>query len=120
GEDRVGVVGDALFVLLGFGGALALGEFGHRLFEHFGMRDQVIADDGLDVAALGIGEVLGGRRQWRADQGYREQSGRKKAKRRHRQILKWRVPGQFLLMPPLEQVWRAGAVVVHLGRFGVV
>jgi hypothetical protein len=79
--------GDAGFVLLGFGGGLALAQFGHRLFEHFGMRDQVVLDDGLDLAALGIGEALRRSGQRRAAQREREQGGSEQAERRHWQIL---------------------------------
>ena len=75
------------FMLLGFGGGLALAQFGHRLFEHLGMRDQVIPDDGLDVAALGVGEALRRSGQRRAAEREREQGGSEQAERRHWQIL---------------------------------
>ena len=65
-EDRIGILGDAGLVLLGFGGGLALAQFGHRLFEHLGMGDQIVPDDALDVAALDVGEALRGSRQRRA------------------------------------------------------
>ena len=98
-EDRIGVLGDAGLVLLGFGGGLPLGQFGHRLFEHLGMGDQVVPDDVLDVFALDIGEALRGSRQRRAARvmqtGDREQGGSKVTEQRHRQILRWRVPGPF-------------------------
>ena len=80
-------------MLGGFGGGLALAEFGHRLFEHFGMGDQVIPDDGLDVAALGVGEALRGSRQRRAAEREREQGGSEKTERGHRQILSGEFPG---------------------------
>ena len=57
-EDRLRVAGDAGFMFLGLGGGLALAEFGHRLFQHLGMREQVIPDDRLDLAALAVGEAL--------------------------------------------------------------
>ena len=70
-------------MLLGFGGGLPLAQFVHRLFKHFGMRDQVVADDGLDVAALGIGEALGRSGQRRAAEGEREQGGGEETERGH-------------------------------------
>ena len=78
------LAGDARFVLLVFGGGLALAEFGHRLFQHLGMGDQIVPDDGLDVAALAIGKALrrSGRRH--AAEGEREQQrGNEQAERRH-------------------------------------
>jgi hypothetical protein len=87
-------------MLLGFGGGLTFVEFGHRLFEHFRMRNQIIPDDGLDVAALGIGETLRGSSKRCAAERERQQCGskkteRKKTERGHRQILLQRDPGQF-------------------------
>ena len=69
------------FMLLGFGGGLTLVEFGHRLFQHFGMRDQIILDDGLDVAALGIGETLRGVRAPERAPTMRARTERERSKR---------------------------------------
>src|SRR6185436_4602536 len=90
-EDRFGIVGDGGFVLCGFGRALPLAEFGHRLFEHFGMRDQVLTDDRLDIAALLVGEVLSGGGQRRAAECERKQRWDKKTERRHWKFLMRRV-----------------------------
>ena len=57
-ENRLCVRGDARFMFLGLGGGLALAQFGHGLFQHLGMREQIILDDGLDIAALGVGKTL--------------------------------------------------------------
>ena len=42
------------------------------------MGNQIIPDDGLDVAALGIGEALRGSGQRRAAERQSEQSGKRK------------------------------------------
>jgi hypothetical protein len=78
-------------VLLGLGGGLALVQFIHRLFEHFGVRDQIIPHDGFDIAALRIGKILRGSGQRRSAEREREQGGGEKTKREHRQILLRRV-----------------------------
>ncbi|MEH2498141.1 hypothetical protein V1294_004620 [Bradyrhizobium sp. AZCC 1678] len=83
-NNRVRVLGHAGFVLGGFRRGLTLAEFGHRLFEHFGMRDQVIPDDGLDVAALGVAEALRGSGHRRAAERESEQCGDEKTERGHR------------------------------------
>jgi hypothetical protein len=85
-EDRFAVFGDARLVLFGFSRGLALAQFGHRLFQHLGMGDQIILDDGLDIAALGVGKTLR-RCSRRAAKGEREQCGSEQAERRHWQIL---------------------------------
>ena len=92
-EDRVRVAGDAGFVLGGFRRGLTLAEFGHRLFEHFGMCDQVIPDDGLDIAALGVGEALRRSGDRDAAERHSEQGGNERAERGHRYILMRRFPG---------------------------
>ncbi|MGY3482549.1 hypothetical protein ACVW1C_000432 [Bradyrhizobium sp. USDA 4011] len=74
-------------MLLGFGGGLPLAELVHRLFEHLGVGDQVVAYDGLDVAALGVVEALRGRRQRRGANAEREQGRGEKTKRWHGKIL---------------------------------
>ena len=68
-----------------FGGGLALVQFGHRLFEYFRMRDEIVLHDGLDLAALTVGEGL--RRGGRCAERQREQSGREQAERGHMQFL---------------------------------
>jgi hypothetical protein len=78
------LLGDAGFVLGGFRRGLTLAELVHRLFEHFGMRDQVIPDDGLDVAALGVVEALRGSGHRRAAERQGEQCGNEKTERGHR------------------------------------
>ena len=50
---------DRGFVLFGFRGALPLLKFGHRLLQHFRMRDQIVAHDALDLAALISGKLVG-------------------------------------------------------------
>ena len=60
-------------MLCGFGRGLALAQFGHRLFQHFGMGEQITADDGFDVATLAVGETL------------RRRGGRQAAEREHKQ-----------------------------------
>ena len=40
------------------GGGLALAQFGHRLFQHLGVGEQIIPDDGLDIPALAVRETL--------------------------------------------------------------
>jgi hypothetical protein len=71
-------------VLGGFCRGLALAELVHRLFEHFGMRDQVLANDLFDVAALGVVEALRGSGHRRAAQRQGEQCGNEKTERGHR------------------------------------
>jgi hypothetical protein len=48
------------------------------------MRDQVIPDDGLDVATLGVGEALRGSGHRRAAERHSEQCGNEKTERGHR------------------------------------
>ena len=74
-------------MLLGFGGGLALAQFGHGLFQHLGMREQIVPDDGLDVAALAVGKTLRRCGRRRAAEREREQGGSEQAERRHWQIL---------------------------------
>jgi hypothetical protein len=43
---------DRDLMLLGFRRGLALLQLGHRLLQHFRMRDQVVVHDALDLAPL--------------------------------------------------------------------
>src|SRR5258708_4494695 len=86
-ENRLCVGGDARLLLFRFGGGLALAQLCHRLFQHFGMRQQIIPDDGLDIAALAVGETLRRCGRRRAAECEREQCGSEQAERRHWQFL---------------------------------
>src|SRR5262249_45126407 len=88
-EDRAGVLGNAFLVLLCFRGGLSLGKLCHRLFQHLWMRDEIILDDGLDLAALGVGEALRGRNRRHAESGERNQGRGEQAERAHLVILWW-------------------------------
>jgi hypothetical protein len=57
-ENRLGVVLDRGLVLRGFIGGLLLLQLGHRVLQHFGMRDQILADDLFDLAALRVRDGL--------------------------------------------------------------
>ena len=74
-------------MLLLFGGGLALGELVHRLFQHLRMGDQVVLDDGLDVALLGVGEALRGGGPRRCEGGKRDQGGGEQAEGAHHLVL---------------------------------
>ena len=86
-EDRVLILGYSRGMLLGLGGGLALAELGHRLFQHLGMLEQIIPDDGFDIAALDVGKTLRGGRRRRPAECEREQGGGEQAERAHGQIL---------------------------------
>ena len=73
-EDRLRVFLDRRLVLLGFGHALALLEFGHCLLQHFRMRDDVFAHDFLDLAALR-------RREFGGPQALRRGEGQQRGQR---------------------------------------
>src|SRR5882724_5699803 len=70
-------------MLLLLGGGLALAQLVHRLFEHFGVRDQIIPDDGLDVAALSVGEAFRRDGDRRAAKREGEQGRDEQTERRH-------------------------------------
>jgi hypothetical protein len=64
---------------------LALAQLGHRLFQHFGVREQIIPDDGLDIPALAVGKTLRRCQRRRAAECERKQCGSEQAERRHLQ-----------------------------------
>ena len=86
-ENGLGILCDRRLVLFGFGGGLALRQLVHCLFQHFRMRDQIVADDLLDVAALHVGEVLCRCRLRRRAQGEGDQGGGEQAEGGHLLIL---------------------------------
>ena len=59
-EQRVGIVLERGPVLLGLGGGLPFLQFFDRLLQHLWVLQQVVADDALDLAALCVGNGLGG------------------------------------------------------------
>ena len=110
GEENsaVGVVLDRGLVLFGFGGGLALLQLGHRLLQHFGMRDQIVVHDLLDRAALGGRECSCARRPAAAPSAaMASNGGAGKAQRRRRKVMAvipcrslsvgWRVLGDLTL-----------------------
>ena len=57
-EQRLAILLDAFLMLDCFGVALALFELGDDFLKHLRMRDQIILDDALDLAALALGKRL--------------------------------------------------------------
>jgi hypothetical protein len=77
-EQRLRILLDGGLALLGDGGVLLLLEFGHRVLENLRVRDEVFADDGLDLAALRRGEFGGAcdeRRRSRDEHGAGQNEG---------------------------------------------
>src|SRR5216684_6417914 len=62
-EQYLTVLFDALPMLGCIGVALAFFEFVDDFLKHLGMGDEIVLDDALDIAALGIRERLGARRE---------------------------------------------------------
>ena len=90
-EQRLGVVLDRRARLFGFGDGLLLLELRHHLLQHFGMLEQVLLDDLLDLAALRVEKSCAGAgvHAGERERGGGEQSGEGGSLRA---VLCWPVP----------------------------